>query len=306
MSREEARARQVLDTCLYGVRAYIEQSDPHAEDQMLGCRRPVPRIAPSANIHTPEVVELLSRIDRRLAAAHRGPLTVESQPAGCTVRLNGISLGQTPFTTEQLAPGEYRVQVECGEGGPARLHRVTVDDTSGPVTLRVDARLDGAVRTDTALRLAYTDGDDASAHRVLDARAIGETLGATEVWLVGNAADGSLTGDRVRVSDGVNVSVSSTATTTALVTALTATPTVETHASGGEVDPAAWVLISVGGAAAIAGAVMMGVAAGDLGAANSPHMGESLFAAHVREDNAKRDGRANGRDDAVRPPVSDG
>ncbi len=289
MSREEARARQVLDTCLFGVRAYVEQSDPHAEEQMLGCRRLVPRIAPSANIHTPEVVELLGRIDRRLAAAHRGPLLVESQPAACTLRLNGIALGQTPFTSEQLAPGEYRVQVECGDSGHGRLHRVTVSDESGPVTLRIDARFDRVVRTDGVLRLAYADGADADAHRVADAAAIGAALEASEVWLVGIAADGSLTGDRVRVSDGSSTGTTgATATTssTALVTTLMAAPApeiVQPTDGGGEIQPGTWALLIGGAAVAIAGGVMIGVGAGDLNAVGMPRVGEGLNESAARQ-----------------------
>jgi hypothetical protein len=174
LSREEARARQVLDTCLFGVRAYVEQNDPHATDQALDCRRLVPRIAPTPNIRTPEVVELLSRVDTRLEAAHRGPLRIESQPAGCAVRLNGILFGQTPFETDRLAPGEYRVQVECGDVR-GRVHRTTIADA--PVTLRIDARLDAAVHTDGALRLAYADVDDEAAHLVSDVVEIGRVLG---------------------------------------------------------------------------------------------------------------------------------
>lgn len=286
MSREETRARQVLDTCLFGVRAYIEQSDPHAEEQMLGCRRLVPRIAQSPNIHTPEVVELLTRVDRRLAAAHRGPLTVQSQPAGCTVRLNGVTLGQTPFTSEQLAPGEYRVQVECGEGGHGRVHRVTVDDTTGPVALRVDARFDAAVRTDSALRLVYADADDAAAHRAADARAIGAVLGADEVWLVGASADGALVGERVRVegSDAVAIATASAPNATALVTALSSAPAESASRSGsGEIDGSRWALMIGGGVVAVAGAVMLGLGAGDFDAIASPSATDTYASAAARQ-----------------------
>jgi hypothetical protein len=287
MTREEARARQVLDTCLYGVRAYIEQQDPHAEEQLMGCRRLVPRIAPSPNIHTPEVVELLTRVDRRLSEAHRGPLTVESQPSACTVRLNGIALGTTPFTSEQLAPGEYRIQVECGDSGHGRLHRVTVPDATGPVTLRVDARFDGVVHSDGVLRLAYADAADAQAHRIVDARRIGQALGVTEVWLVGVSADGALSGDRVRVEDGAALASATgiAGSATALVTALMTTssePVIEAH-DGGDVQPATWVLLFGGGAAAIAGAVMLAIGVPDLGAVGSPHVGETVMAAQTRQ-----------------------
>ncbi|MFO0684196.1 MAG: PEGA domain-containing protein [Sandaracinus sp.] len=290
MSREEERARQVLDTCLFGVRAYVEQEDPHATEQMMSCRRLVPgNVAPSPRIHTPEVVDLLARVDARLAAAHRGPLVVESQPAGCAVRLNGVRMGQTPFTSEQLAPGEYRVQVECGEGARARVHRVTIEDAASPVTLSVDARFDAAVSTESALHLAYADADDAAAHRALDALAIGRVLGAAEVWLVGVATDGTMIGDRVRVEDGTSVaSVAGAASTTALVTALVGAPATDHGGGGGggEVDAGAWALVGTGGALVVAGAVLLGVGAPDFSATETPRAGESYTSAAGRESTA--------------------
>lgn len=288
MSREQERARQVLDTCLFGVRAYVEQEDPQAADQVLSCRRLVPGgLAPSPRIHTPEVVELLARVDASLASAHRGPLVVESQPAGCGVRLNGVRVGQTPFTTEQLAPGEYRVQVECGEGARARLHRATIEESASPVTLHVDARFDAAIDTQAALHLVYADVDDADAHRLADARAIGEILGVTEIWLLGVSPGAGLRGERVRVTDGAAIaSVEEAASTTALVSALSAAPTAPSPASG-EVDPGAWALLGAGAAVAVTGAVLLGVGAPDVQAADTPRRPETFASADARETTAR-------------------
>lgn len=286
LSREETRARQVLDTCLFGVRAYVEQEDPHAEDQALDCRRLVPRIAPSANIHTPEVIELLTRIDRRLAAAHRGPLRIDSQPEGCVVRLNGVTLGQTPFVNAQLAPGEYRVQVECGEVR-GRVHRATIGDA--PITLHIDARFDAAVRTDGAVRLAYADADDETAHLAIDAAAIGGALGATEVWLVAVRADGSLSGRRVRVEDGVVLATAdgiAGGSTTALLNALRGQTAVAVPISTSDPTPG-WAMVGSGAAVAIVGAILIGVGAGDLAAVSSPHVGETYAAAQSRQSSAE-------------------
>jgi hypothetical protein len=293
MSREEARARQVLDTCLYGVRAYVEQQDPRAEEQALDCRRLVPRIAPTPNIHTPEVAELLSRVDRRLTSAHHGPLHVESQPSGCSVRLNGVLLGATPFVSEQLADGAYRVQVECGEGRRGRIHRVALPE-SGEVVVRVDARLDAAVRSDDVLRLEYDHADDAEVHRRADAAAIGAIVGATEVWLVRSGSDGALTGERIRVADGLALG-----SATAPAGSVTLLATTLAHADGGAIDTAsretshrddptaAWVLTGIGGALAVAGAVMVGVSSGDVNAVSEPHGGETYAAARSREETGR-------------------
>jgi hypothetical protein len=182
LNREERRARQVLDTCLYDVRAYIETQDPRAQTRALECRRLVPRITPSPYVHTPEVVEMLERIDRQLASAPPGSLRLTSVPTGCAVRLNGIQLGQTPFVSEDLAPGEYRAQVECDGGVRGRVHRIRIGE--GTSAVQVDARFDAAVHTDTALRLSYASQADADAHRIEDAVTAATLVGAAEAWLL--------------------------------------------------------------------------------------------------------------------------
>ncbi|MBT8467908.1 MAG: hypothetical protein KJN97_04070, partial [Deltaproteobacteria bacterium] len=63
LNREAARAQQVLDTCLFMVRAYVEtKNDVEARKQARECRRLVPRVEPSAFRHTPEVRELLAEV----------------------------------------------------------------------------------------------------------------------------------------------------------------------------------------------------------------------------------------------------
>lgn len=212
LNREETRARQVLDTCLYDVRALVETEDPRAETRALECRRLVPRIAPSPYQHTPEVVELMTRIDRRLAEAPPGSLRLESVPTGCRVRLNGIALGETPFISEDLATGEYRAQIECGAEGEqpthrGRIHRIRLSE--GTSTVRIDVRFDSVVRTDTALRLVYATREEADAHRRQDAVTAASTIGAAEVWLLGLDADADpANADVVRI-DRVSVATSS-------------------------------------------------------------------------------------------------
>lgn len=201
LNREESRARQVLDTCLFEVRGLVEQEDPRAETRALECRRLVPRIAPSPYIHTPEVVDLMERIEQRLAAAAPGSLRLESTPTGCRVRLNGIPLGETPFVSEDLATGEYRAQIECGEEGAAsrgRVHRIRLAE--GSSTVRIDARFDAVVRTDTALRLAYATDAEADAQRLADAVRAASTIGAAEVWLLAVEEGDVIRLDRVEVA----------------------------------------------------------------------------------------------------------
>lgn len=198
LNREEAHARQVLDTCLYDVRAHVETHDPRAATQAMECRRLVPRISPSPYNHTPEVVALLAEIDRELAASPTGALHVSSDPSGCAVRLNGVPLGVTPFVSAEVASGEYAVQVECGSSARGRVHHARVGD--GTSTIVVDPRFESVVRTDTALRLAYESESDAEERRLADAVRLGTALEAAEVWLLSLEAGDVVRLDRVVVA----------------------------------------------------------------------------------------------------------
>jgi hypothetical protein len=225
LNREETRARQVLDTCLYEVRALVETEDPRAETRALECRRLVPRIAPSPYNHTPEVVELLRRVDARLAAAPPGSLRLESTPTGCGVRLNGIALGVTPYVSEDVATGDYRAQVECtADGEPpsrhGRIHRIRLAE--GASTVRIDVRFDSVVHTDTALRLSYATQADADEHRLEDATTAASTIGAAEVWLLSMLDGDVIQLDRVRVSSASVLASVRTHTSEGLAPAITA------------------------------------------------------------------------------------
>lgn len=207
LNRQDTRARQVLDTCLFDVRRLIETSDPRAPERALACRRASPRVSPSPFVHTPETVELLQHVDAHLAASPPGTLRLESEPSGCSVRFNGIPVGTTPFVSEDLVTGDYRAQIECGDLASAqrgRVHRIRLGE--GASTVRIDVRFDAAVHTDTALRLSYASEAEAEAHRLEDGLTAAGVVGANEVWLVAIEADDGLGDavriDRVRVADG--------------------------------------------------------------------------------------------------------
>lgn len=140
LNRETDRARAVLDTCLYMVRAFVETGDQDgAREQARNCRRLVPQIEPSRRRHTPEVRAILENLDQERDASPAAVLRVESTPSNCVVRLNGIQVGRTPFAMPDLARGEYRVQVECGESR-GRVHQVSLRDEV--VHLNVDTVFD--------------------------------------------------------------------------------------------------------------------------------------------------------------------
>lgn len=180
LNRETVRARQVLDTCLYVVRAALETRDVEgAEQQARRCRRLVPRMQASAYTHTPEVRALLERVDAELEREPTGVLTVSSEPAACTVRINGVHFGATPLRTSELPRGDYRVQVECDPAFAGRVHRVVIAESD--VTVHVRAAFDRALRSSPELGLVYADADAARRRAGGDAAALARSVGRTLV-----------------------------------------------------------------------------------------------------------------------------
>ena len=188
--REAARAQQVLDTCLFMVRAYVEtKNDAEARKQARECRRLVPRVEPSAFRHTPEVRELLAEVDQEMASEGPGTLAVQSTPPDCLVRINGVEFGRTPLSGIELPVGTYRMQVECEEDKRGRIHRVDV--SSGPNLLEFNAALERAVRTRPVLHLQY-DSHEAWSGRMEHASEVGSILGGAEVLVLSAQGAGSV------------------------------------------------------------------------------------------------------------------
>ncbi len=204
LNREAERARQVLDTCLYMVRAYVETRDEeNAIQQARACRQLVPGAEPSPYRHTPEVREIMARVDRAIATEAPGELVVTSSPSACAVRLNGIPFGTTPFRMEDLAAGEYRLQVECDAVERGRIHRIRVG--AGSASAHVDGGLDRAVRSRPGLGLAYDSAEQARAQAGVHALAILRALGAHDAWMVWADAPGQLRIDRVHAGQVASV-----------------------------------------------------------------------------------------------------
>lgn len=175
LNREAARAQQVLDTCLFMVRAYLETRDSsEARRQARECRQLVPRVEPSAFRHTPEVRDLLAEVDAEIASEAPGVLEVTSAPTGCLVRINGVAFERTPLTGVELPVGTYRIQVECSPPTRGRIHRVSV--ASGPTHFFVDGVVDQVVRTQPMLHFEYAALED-SAARMKHAAVVADVLG---------------------------------------------------------------------------------------------------------------------------------
>ena len=190
LNREAARAQQVLDTCLFMVRAYVEtKNDAEARKQARECRRLVPRVEPTAFRHTPEVRELLTQVDQEMASEAPGDLEVRSTPSDCVVRINGVEFGRTPLSGIELPVGTYRMQVECEADTRGRIHRV--DISSGPNLLEFNAALERTVRTRPVLHLQY-DSHEAGSERVEQASEVGSILGGADVLVLSTQEAGSV------------------------------------------------------------------------------------------------------------------
>jgi hypothetical protein len=155
LNRVQNRSQNVLDTCLYMVRALLETGNrSRAKAQVEECVRLVPQGEPSKHMHPPNVVSLYKEASQP-GPEQTGALIVTSDPSGCEVRINGLHFGETPFEMNDLYPGEYQVQVECDPGRRGRVHPVTV--RSGKTEVFVDVQFDRVVRTEPLLRLQYKD-----------------------------------------------------------------------------------------------------------------------------------------------------
>ena len=183
LNREAARAQQVLDTCLFMVRAYVETKNAAAaRRQARECRRLVPRVQPTAFRHTPEVRDLLAEVDREMAAEAPGMLDVRSTPSDCLVRINGVEFGQTPLGDIELPVGTYRLQVECEPETRGRIHRVAIE--SGNNTMVFDTAFEHVVHTRPVLHLQYTSPEAWAARRMQDAAQVARVLGGANMLVV--------------------------------------------------------------------------------------------------------------------------
>ena len=188
LNREAARAQQVLDTCLFMVRAYVETKKPaEARRQARECRHLVPRVEPSAFRHTPEVRNLLAQVDEEMASEAPGMLEVRSTASDCLVRINGVEFGRTPLSDIELPVGAYRMQVECEEEHRGRIHRVGIQ--SGANVFAFDAALERAVRTRPVLHLEY-DTPAAWGKRMDHASQVAAILGGANVLVASDVSSG--------------------------------------------------------------------------------------------------------------------
>ncbi len=182
LNRDPNQSQRLLDTCLYTARALLELgSSGEAEAQTRECRQLAPIGEPSAYMHPPVVSKALAQADAA-RAEQTGALRVTSEPPGCTARVNGLPMGQTPVEVGHLYPGPYRMQVECEPGRIGRVHTAEVND--GPSEIFVDLRFDGVVQTRPILGLHYANASDEEQFRDRDAAQIAQAVPADGIVLM--------------------------------------------------------------------------------------------------------------------------
>jgi hypothetical protein len=195
LNRETLAARQLLDSCLFIVRARLNERKPQAaRTQALECRRLVPDIEPDASMHPPDVIGELAAAEAQLESQEPGSLRVTSAPSGCPVFVQGRNLGQTPLELPRLSRGEYRVQVECVPGQYGRVHRVTLGPSRSVV--HVDSHFDAVVQSSDGVSLVYSNQDAAQRDARAHALEVGRAVGARQVALITPEPGAN---DRVRI-----------------------------------------------------------------------------------------------------------
>ncbi len=180
LSRNAPVLEHLGNLCGYRLRALLEsrQQGP-AQDAARACLQMLPGYEWTDRLHPPEVLALVRTTREALA----GALVVRGSaddPPGCAIRVQGRRIGETPSARVAVPPGDYVVQLECGDG-PGRVHRAHVE--AAPVELAVRASLDQALHTRPTVALVY---GSASALGALagDVAAAGRAIGADRVLAV--------------------------------------------------------------------------------------------------------------------------
>lgn len=203
LNRETLAARQLLDSCLFIVRARMQERKlKAARQQALECRRLVPDIEPDASMHPPDVIGELAAAEAELESQRPASLRITSDPSGCPAFIQGRNLGSTPLELPRLSPGDYRIQAECVPGEYGRVHRVTL----GPrrTVVHVDSHFDAAVQSGDGVSLRY--GSAAASARLAPRHSIevGRLVGARYVALITPepAGDGAIRISKLEVERG--------------------------------------------------------------------------------------------------------
>lgn len=144
------------------------------------------------NYH-PDLVALYRETAASLESARTGTLKVDTaDQKGLEVLLNRRPLqtpsgepAKTPYTIENLLPGDYHVQVRRSEGDVSKIHRVTVPQT-GAAEKVIDVSFDQSLTLgDDTIALMFTDIPTLEKHLRDYAVRVGKLVETDEVLAVG-------------------------------------------------------------------------------------------------------------------------
>jgi hypothetical protein len=200
LSDPAVAARLFLACAITAHLLQLENQYVEAERQMFECEGAFPGFVLPPRVPT-ELRELFTRVQTAITKEPHGSLAVSSSRAGCVVRLNGIALGRTPATFEQVKPGAARLQLECEPGTGGRVHGVEVHE--GENLYRIDETFDAAVHTRNGLWLGYYDDAERDQRIGSDAQIIGQVLAAEHVILAALDAEGRSVTLRVAQGNGL-------------------------------------------------------------------------------------------------------
>lgn len=191
LNRDTSTAHDLLDACLAIVRVDLQRRDRRrAVSDAMRCRQLVPDLTPRQSLHSSEVIGALAEAENQLRRSGSETLLVEVEgESNCAVFLNGRRLGSAPFRWEHGPPGDARVEIECGSQR-SRVHIVNLGERE--VTLRIAPARDGRVRDEGILALWYASADDEHKNLIADAKAVGNLIGADQVVLAHETANGDV------------------------------------------------------------------------------------------------------------------
>lgn len=267
LQRDAETSLHLARVCAYRAAAHLQQDDEaRATELAADCYRLVPGIALDER-SIPRVHELFERVGREQPSLRVSGS--RDDPSGCTVRINGRTVGQTPAVRVPAPPGDYRVQIECDDR-PGRVHAIHVEGDGAELVVR--ASLDTALRTDppalvyeSSSALAMLPGDIAEAGRRTGASyayAIVQQPSSALMRSFRIPEDGPalLLGERTieRTSDPSSVRESASQLARSTLAAPGGGSTSSSDGASG-ISPVGPVLLGVGGAAVVVGVILAAV-----------------------------------------------
>ena len=272
LERDDAVRTDLSNLCGYRVLA-AQRADSTGAAAARECLELLPRFSPDRGLHPPEILELVATTAGQLSSALVIETSADDAP-NCAIRVNGTPVGTSPSARVAVPPGSYAVQVECGSE-TGRVHRAQVG--SGDATVEVRASLDAALQS-RPVALVYASP---SAMNALpgDVAALGHAIGADRILAAVEGPSGvvlrafeigegdapahqlreatvGLSSDEGRIRESV----------ARLAATALGNPALPTEPSTREsMSPWGPVVLSVGGAALVAAAIVGGVALSENG-----------------------------------------